>query len=63
MKTIIEDVFRLIKDQESFYPVYDELSDMLWEEDNGELSGSDLTFVAAAAKPMSYQDFLRRYGK
>ena len=57
----IEEVLQLVSDRESFSPSKDKLSDAIAEAAEAELFESDLAFVSAAAKPVSFQDFLKRY--
>ena len=59
----IEELLILMGDMESFPSENDTLSSLIAETDDGELDEYDLSLVAAASKPPSYQNFLNRYGK
>lgn len=59
----IEELLELAGDMESFPIEEDRLSSLVAEVDDGELDEYDLSLVAAASKPPSYRDFLKRYSK
>lgn len=59
----IEKTLKLAGDMQAFGPPEDALTDIIRESTEAELSEADLDLVAAAAKPMSFQEFLKRAGR
>ena len=57
----IEELLLLVKDREIFSPSGDKLSDAIDQSGEKELFESDLAFVSAAAKPLPFPSFLKRY--
>ena len=59
----IEDCLHIVGELESFSPSGDRFSNAVSETADFELTEDDLSLVAAAAKPVPFQEFLRQYNE